>query len=152
MDRSEKAILTVLCMVYQDNRILLQNRAKGEWRGLFFPGGHVEKDESFVNAIVREIAEETRLTIYNPQICGVKQFETENTERYVVLLYRTDQFSGELRFSEEGEMLWIDRDDLSNAQVADSFFETLKVYDDANVTELFYEHDKSEDKWEAKFY
>jgi ADP-ribose pyrophosphatase len=152
MGRSEKTILTVICMIYDGGRILLQDRIKGDWRGFFFPGGHVEEGEPFVNAVVREIKEETGLTIYNPQICGVKQFGTEDGARYVVLLYKTDQFSGELCSSEEGEMVWIDRAALRDISVADSFFETLRVYDDASVTELFYEYDKGGNKWTAKFY
>ncbi|MCX8129591.1 MAG: NUDIX domain-containing protein [Clostridia bacterium] len=69
MTRSEKAIVTALCMVYDDNKILLQNRVKEDWCGITFPGGHIEKEESFVRGIKREIYEETGLTIYNPQRC-----------------------------------------------------------------------------------
>jgi 8-oxo-dGTP diphosphatase len=45
MDRTEKAELTVLCMIYKDNKLLLQERIKEDWKGLTFPGGHVEKEE-----------------------------------------------------------------------------------------------------------
>lgn len=43
MSKRENAIVTVLCMVYDENKILLQDRVKKDWRGLTFPGGHVEK-------------------------------------------------------------------------------------------------------------
>ena len=102
MTRSEKAIITALCMVYDDNKILLQNRVKEDWHGITFPGGHIEEEEPFVQDIKREIFKETGLTIYNPQICGIKQFQTENNERYIVLLFKTNQFDGELVSSEEG--------------------------------------------------
>lgn len=74
MSRCEKAIVAVLCMVYEGNRILLQDRVKKNWTGFTFPGGHVEKEESFVKAIIREMYEETGLTIKEPKLCGVKQF------------------------------------------------------------------------------
>lgn len=93
MGRYEKAIVTVLCMVYDGNKILLQDRAKKDWGGLTFPGGHVEKEESFVRAVIREIYEETGLTIREPELCGVKQIQTDEDERYIVLLYKTDKFS-----------------------------------------------------------
>ena len=147
MTRSEKAIITALCMVYDDNKILLQNRVKEDWRGITFPGGHIEKEESFVQGIKREIFEETGLTIYNPQICGVKQFQTENDERYIVLLFKTNQFDGELVSSEEGEMLWIDRESLQSYPIVDDFMELLKVFDNEDINEMMYERRKGESDW-----
>ena len=155
---SEKAILTTACMIYDDNKILLQKVSKGDWNGLFFPGGHVELGESFVKAAIREVKEETGLTITNPQLCGIKQFPTDNDERYVVLLYKTNEFSGELTSSDEGEMLWVNREDLTDLQVAEGLYETLKVFDEIHISELYYECDKDNanwsdrNKWTAKFY
>jgi len=147
MAKSEKVILTTACMIYQGNQILLQNVSKGDWHGLFFPGGHVEKGESFVKAVIREIKEETGLTIKNPQLSGIKQFQAGNDERYVVLLYKTNEFSGTLTSSDEGEMEWVNRENLPNLSVAEGFFETLRVLDEASLSELYYEYGKDNDKW-----
>ena len=152
MAKSEKTILTTACMLYNGNKILLQNVSKGDWKGLFFPGGHVEIGESFVKAVIREIKEETGLTIDNPQLCGIKQFKTDNGERYIVLLYKTNEFSGKLTSSDEGEMTWVNREDLLNLRVAEGFFETLKVIDEINISELYYEFEKDNDKWIERFY
>jgi len=54
MTRNEKAIVTALCMVYDENKLLLQNRVKEDWRGITFPGGHIEKEESFVQGTKRK--------------------------------------------------------------------------------------------------
>jgi len=152
MPKNEKAIVTTLCMIYHENRILLQDVHKGDWRGLFFPGGHVEKGESFMQAIIREIKEETGLDIRNPQLCGVKQWQTDDDERYIVMLYKTSEFSGDLSSSDEGEMTWVNRNDLPAAKVADGFFDTLKVFDDTSITELYYVYDKQNKKWISTFY
>jgi len=104
MSKSENVTLTTACMVYQGEQILLQNVSKGDWCGLFFPGGHVEKGESFVKAAIREVKEETGLTISNLQLCGIKQFQANNSERYIVFLYKTSEFYGEVVSSDEGEM------------------------------------------------
>ena len=76
MKRTENVELTVLCLIHKDNRYLLQDRIKEDWKGLTLPGGHIEKGESIVDAVIREMKEETGLTIHNPKLCGVKQFLT----------------------------------------------------------------------------
>lgn len=148
MGRSEKAVVTALCMIYDGNKLLLQNRVSDDWRGFTFPGGHIEKEESFVQGIRREMLEETGLIIYNPQICGIKQFQTEEDERYIVLLFKTNEFSGNLVSSEEGEMLWIERELLQNYDIVEDFMELLKVFDDEGINEFMYERHANGDKWD----
>lgn len=77
MSRTEQVELTCLCMIYKDDMILLQNRIKKDWQGYTLPGGHIEPGESFVDAVIREMKEETGLTIKNPKLCGIKQFPIE---------------------------------------------------------------------------
>lgn len=65
--RSEKARITNLCMVYDEKgNVLVQERLKKDWPGITFPGGHVEHLESFHDAVVREVKEETGLDIKHP--------------------------------------------------------------------------------------
>lgn len=63
MNRTEPVELANLCMIYDENRFVLQNRRKSDWRGYTFPGGHVEPNESFVDSVIKEMKEETGLTI-----------------------------------------------------------------------------------------
>ena len=152
MSKCEKAIVTVLCMVYNGNKILLQDRVKKDWRGLTFPGGHVEKEESFIQAVIREIYEETGLTIREPKLCGVKQFQTDEDERYIVLLFKTDKFEGTLISSDEGEMRWIDRDSLNDYKLVNDSMDLLKVFDSDCYSEFMYERSNSGDDWLVKLY
>lgn len=69
MDRSEKVIITNMCMIYNGGRVLVENRTNPGWPGITFPGGHVEKGESFTDAVIREVYEETGLKISFPRLC-----------------------------------------------------------------------------------
>ena len=137
MDRTENVELTVLCLIQDGNRILLQNRVKEDWKGYTLPGGHVEPGESFVDAAVREMQEETGLHIINPRLVGIKQFPIENG-RYIVLLFKATEFEGTVVSSDEGEMEWIDIDDLSKVNVVNDFHDLLKVMNDPALNEFQY--------------
>ena len=142
MKRTETTELTVLCLIQKDGKILLQNRVKTDWQGYAFPGGHIEVGESIVDAVVREVREETGLTIYNPALCGVKQFPLKGGKyengRYLVFLFRADQFTGEVTSSDEGEMRWIAKDELHNYNLVQDFDDMLKVMATDDYTEFQY--------------
>ena len=137
MDRTERVELAVLCLIKDGDRVLLQNRVKKDWQGYTLPGGHVECGESFVDAVVREMKEETGLTIEKPRMVGIKHFPIEGG-RYIVLLFEATQFTGEVVSSEEGEMTWIDRAELASISAVDDLQELLKVFDDPELTEFQY--------------
>lgn len=137
MDRTENVELTVLCLIHKVDRYLLQDRVKEDWKGFTLPGGHIERDESIVDAVIREMKEETGLTIHNPKLCGVKQFPIENG-RYIVFLFHTDEFEGEVISSKEGAMRWVAADELSTVNAVDDLNELLRVMLDDSLTEFQY--------------
>lgn len=135
----EQAIFTNMCMIYDPSgNILVLDRKKADWPGICFPGGHVEPDESFVSSVIREVREETGLTIEYPQLCGIKQFQTDQNVRYVVLLYKANRFSGAIRSSSEGEVFWIPREELSHYPLAHNFQELVQVMDSDTLSEFYY--------------
>ena len=139
MHLPEETIITVLCMIYRDDSILLQDRHKDSWEGFTFPGGHVKKKESFVQAVIREIKEETGLDIYAPKFCGVEQFWTKSGIRYIVLLFKTNQFTGQLVSSIEGKMQWMKKNELNKAKLVSNFFDILKIFQQDDINELVYD-------------
>ena len=135
--RTERVELTVLILIEDGNRILLQNRVKDDWRGYALPGGHVETGESFVEAAIREAKEETGLRIKNPRLVGVKQFPTPNG-RYVVLLFKATEFDGQARSSNEGNVEWVEYERLGRLQTVDDFEDLLRVMNSDNLSEFQY--------------
>lgn len=150
MSRNEKAVFTNMCMIYDKEKILVQNRVNPNWSGVTFPGGHVERGESFVASVIREIFEETGLTIENPILCGIKQFQDKEDNRYVVLFFKTDKYSGELKSSDEGEVFWIYRNDLSDYDLAEDFDDMLKIFESDSLSEFYYTREN--DQWEKSIY
>lgn len=147
MAKPENAIFTNMCMVCDDQgNILVQNRLNPDWPGITFPGGHVERGESFVESVIREVREETGLTIRNPRLCGLKQFLQDDGVRYVVFFFKTDCFSGELTSSDEGEVFWIKRSELGGCRLANDFENMLRVFESEDLSEFYYK--KANGEWQ----
>lgn len=137
----EKTILTNMCMICDGERVVVQDRVGDGWTGIAFPGGHTEDKESFTDSVIREIYEETGLTIRHPKLCGVKNWFCDDGSRYIVMLYKTDEFSGELKDSEEGRVFWAKLSELPNMKLASGMPELISIYTDENISELFYVKD-----------
>ena len=149
MAETEKAIFTNMCMISDDHgNILVQDRQNPNWPGITFPGGHVEHGESFCGSVIREVQEETGLVIENPVLCGVKQFQTRDDARYVVLFYKANRFSGTLTSSDEGPVFWIPRKDLETYPLADDFLDMVRVFESETLSEFYYA--KSTDGWDIR--
>ena len=108
------------------------------WSGAALPGGHIEAHEGLVESVIREVKEETGLTIKNPKLVGMKHWYTTDDERYLVFLYRTSDFEGEIHSTEEGEVRWVAREDVSKMELAYDMLNLLRVFEEDNLSELFY--------------
>ena len=143
MSRTEEVELTNMCMICDgQGNVLVQNKVNNaDWHGWNFPGGHVEKGEYLTPSVVREVREETGLTVENPRLCGIKEFHRiKDGKRYIVFLYIADMFSGELKSSKEGEIFWYPLAELAGCdKLIDGFGEMLAVFTDSNISEVFYE-------------
>lgn len=140
MNRTQEVELTNMCFIYDENRILVEEKKGTKYtNGLVFPGGHIEQGESFRDSVIREIKEETRLDIFEPQPCGFKDWIQDDGTRYIVLLYKTNKFSGTLRSSEEGHVFWLDRKDLDEANFIWDMRELMEIFETDQYSEFFFD-------------
>ena len=144
--RTSPVELTNICVIYDGDRILVENKIG---HGICFPGGHVEPGEAFTAAAIRETREETGLTIENPTLCGVKQFPAKGNARYVVFFYKADRYTGNLQSSDEGEVFWLTRQQLSEYHLVEDFMDMLKIFESDTLNEFqYYQEDNGE--WELR--
>ena len=89
-----KIILTNMCLIEDaSKRILLQNRTKSDWPGLTFPGGHINKEETIEESIIREVKEETNLDIKNPKLIGIHERFYDTKHEITFLFYEIGRAS-----------------------------------------------------------
>lgn len=144
---AEQVKLMNMCMLMDAaGRVLVQNRKKGNYDGLTFPGGKVEPGESLTDSVIREVQEETGLTIQDPVLCGVDNWYRKDGARYVVLFYKARKFSGRLRDSREGHMAWLTLEELKRGNAAFGMEDMLKVFLGDVPGEIWYGN--SPESWE----
>ena len=135
MARTEIVTFTNMCMVEDSNGNVVVQQRCGSWPGIAFPGGHVEPGESFTRAVIREVQEETGLTIQHPHLVGIKDWTNDDGSRYVVLLYRANEFTGTITSSDEGEVWWHPIASLNELKLSASMSTMLQVFLDENLSE-----------------
>lgn len=150
MDRLQKTEIVNMCMIFKDDFVLVQDKIDSDYSGLAFPGGHVEIGESLTDAVIREVFEETGLTIASPRLCGTKDWVNDDGSRYLVLFYKTDKFNGEIRASNEGEIFGMKLDELMSMgdHLSLDMKDMIKVFTNDDLSEFFYYKDK--DQWKYK--
>ena len=152
MSRTTPTILTNLCMVedLENGKVVLQYRSPErykKWSGYAFPGGHIEEGESLAESVIREVYEETGLTIADPKLVAVKDWEPEEGGRYIVFCYKATEFTGQLRSSEEGEVSWVEKDQLEKLDLSYDMLPLLEVMEDPDLSEYYYRK-RTDDDWE----
>lgn len=104
---------TTLCYIQQDNRYLMLHRTKkqkdpneGKWIGV---GGGLEPGETPEQCLLREVLEETGLTLTQYAYRGLIHFLSDTWEPEEMHLYTAWEFTGQLHPCNEGELAWIER-------------------------------------------
>ena len=109
-----QARVTTLCHLEKDGRYLMLHRVskkndenKDKWIGV---GGHLEEGESPEDCLVREVREETGLTLTSYRFRGLVTFVSDEWGTEYMCLYTADGWTGELTECREGILEWVDKD------------------------------------------
>lgn len=112
----EKSPLTTLCYIEKDDKYLMLHRVKKQkdvnkdkWIGI---GGHFEIGESPEECLLREVKEETGLTLTGFSFRGIVTFSAIGFPTEYMCLYTADQFEGTLTECDEGTLEWVEKERL----------------------------------------
>ena len=122
-------------------QVLVQDRLpkpSNPWSGLTFPGGHVEPGETVVASVIREVREETGLTVTNLKNSGyIQWYNSEKQSNYFVFLFKTSSFTGELKASQEGKVSWMTLSEMLAGHLAPNMKKYLTVFQNESIPQAF---------------
>lgn len=105
--------ITTLCYIEKAGAYLMLHRTKKEkdinrdkWIGV---GGHAYDDESPEDCLLREVKEETGLTLTSYRFRGLVTFVSDECESEQMCLFTADGFEGGITECNEGELEWVDK-------------------------------------------
>ncbi len=146
MQETTRSPLTTLCYIEKDNSYLMLHRVKkktdvnkDKWIGV---GGHFEANESPEECLIREVKEETGLTLESWKFRGLITFVCEGWNTEYMCLYTADRFCGALKECDEGELLWVPKSKVSELNLWEGdkiFFRLLEEREDFFTMKLVYE-------------
>lgn len=141
--------MTTLCYIENENKYLMLHRIskendinKGKWIGV---GGHFLEGESPEECLLREVKEETGLTLTKYKFRGIITFIADDYETEYMCLYTADEYYGEITYCDEGELQWVDKDKVLELNLWEGdkvFLELIRVDNPFFSLKLKYEGDK----------
>lgn len=141
--------LTTLCYIEKDDKYLMLHRVKKEndlnhdkWVGV---GGKFEPDETPEECMLREVREETGLTLTKYQFRAILTFLSDEWETEYIHLYTASEFTGTLLECDEGNLEWIPKSEIDKLKLWEGdkiFFKLLRETDDFFSLKLRYEGEK----------
>lgn len=143
---------TTLCHIEKDGKYLMLHRVKkkndlnqDKWVGI---GGKFEDKESPEECNLREVYEETGLTLLKSRYCGIVTFVSDKWETEYMHVFHSDEFKGELKECDEGNLEWVEKSEVYSLPIWEGdkiflklieenapFFSLKLVYEGDTLTE-----------------
>lgn len=133
--KTETVCFMNMCMIQdEDGKVLALDKVNDSYTGTTFPGGHVEKGETFADSVIREVREETGLEIVHPLFCGVYHWMKAGVHN-ILFLYKAREFSGNLASSEEGRVYWVPLEEFRKKELATGMEYVLQIMESSETGE-----------------
>ncbi len=140
---------TTLCYLEKDNKYLMLHRIskkndtnKDKWLGI---GGKLESGEAPEECLLREVKEETGLSLLSYKFRGILTFSSDVAEPEYIYLYTSDKFEGTIGNCNEGTLKWVNKDAVNNLNLWEGdkiMFKLLKERENPFSLKLVYQGDK----------
>lgn len=140
-------ILSTLCYIEKDGKYLMLHRTKkkkdmnkNKWLGV---GGKFEEKESPEECLIREVKEETGLTLKSYQLVGIVTYISTKWETNYMYIFTSDQFEGDLIDCDEGDLQWIDKKEVRKLETweGDKVFLDKILQNSKNFFTIKFEYD-----------
>ena len=126
-----------MCMISDGKgNVAALEKISGSYQGTTFPGGHVERNETFTESVIREVREETGLKIENPKFCGIYHWYIDNVHQ-IVYIYLAESCKGQLSSSAEGRVYWISEKEFPLKNLAPGMESVLRLIHDDKLSECY---------------
>ena len=142
-------ILSTLCYIEKDDQYLMLHRTKksndmnkDKWLGI---GGKFEDRESPEECIIREVKEETGLTLKTYKLRSIVTYVSTTWETEYMYVFTANEFEGELQPCNEGDLQWIDKSQVTNLNMWEGdkiFLENIQEHDSFFTLKLEYDGEK----------
>lgn len=113
--------LTTLCYIEKDDKYLMLHRIKKEqdenrdkWIGV---GGKFEPGETPEECLLREVWEETGLTLTKYRFRGIVTFVSDEWGTEYMHLFTADTYLGEVKECDEGELVWVPKSEIEKLNI-----------------------------------
>lgn len=137
---------TTLCYIEQDGKYLMLHRTKKEndlnhdlWVGV---GGKFEENETPEECLLREVQEETGLTLTEFRLCSVITFLSDQWEGEYMYLFHATGFEGTVQVCDEGDLEWVEKERVLHLPIWEGdriFLEKMAAGDPFFTLKLRYE-------------
>ncbi len=125
---------TTLCYLEKDDCYLMLHRIykkqdinKDKWIGV---GGKFEYGEAPEECLLREVKEETGLTLLQYQLRGILTFVSDMQEPEYIFLYTSNQFEGTLKECEEGVLTWVPKEKIEELNLWEGDKEMFRLLEE----------------------
>lgn len=126
-------ILSTVCYIEKEGKYLMLHRTKkkndineGKWLGI---GGKFKDKESPEDCIIREVKEETGLTLNSVKLRGILTFINTICETEYIYVFTSNDFTGNLIECNEGELKWVEKEKVTSLNLWEGdkiFIEKIK--------------------------